>query len=99
LNGIVNGYGEIINEFLAFIFPQAPSQEFPVGRILLAKNQMQVDVQQKSVLRSAFDQLFRSPSLRIRLLAEDLALFAYYSTFDANTTNSFFDLVPTPRRT
>ena len=99
LGGIVNGYGEITNEFLAFIFPQAPSQEFPVGRILLARNQMEVDVQQKSVLRSAFDQLFRSPSLRIRLLAEDLALFAYYSTFDANTTNSFFDLVPTPRRT
>ena len=59
---------------------------------------MHVDVQQKSVLRSAFDQLFRSPSLRIRMLAEDLALFAYYSTFDSNTTNSFFDLVPTPRR-
>ena len=32
------------------------------------------------------------------MLAEDLALFAYYSTFDSNTTNSFFDLVPTPRR-
>jgi len=33
------------------------------------------------------------------MLAEDLALFAYYSTFDSNTVNSFFDLVPTPRRT
>ena len=95
---LVNGYGEITNEFLKFIFPQSPSDEFPIGRIVLGKNQMHVDVQQKSLLRSAFDQLFRSPSLRIRMLAEDLALFAYYSTFDSNTTNSFFDLVPTPRR-
>jgi len=30
----------------------------------------------------------------IRKLAEDLAFYAYYSTYDQNTSNSFFDLVP-----
>ncbi|WP_173431856.1 hypothetical protein [Sharpea azabuensis] len=55
---------------------------------------MNVDQSEKQVLMSAFDQLLRHPEEKVRNLARDIAFYAYYSTYDTNTVNSFFDLVP-----
>jgi hypothetical protein len=43
---------------------------------------------------AGFDQLLSSSDDEIRKLAEDLVFYAYFSTYDQNTVNSFFDLVP-----
>lgn len=86
--------GEINNDFLKFLLPQLPSSANEVGRMLLYKNAMSMDPDEKPALISAFDQLLRHPNKDIRRIARDVAIFAYYSTYDVSTQNSFFDLVP-----
>ena len=43
---------------------------------------------------AGFDQLLSSEDEEIRNLAQDLAFYAYFSTYDQNVVNGFFDLVP-----
>ena len=86
--------GELVNDFLKFLLPQLPGRTDDIGRMLLYKNSMSLDPDEKPVLVAGFDQLLRHPSERIRRIARDVAIFAYYSTYDVSTPNSFFDLVP-----
>lgn len=86
--------GEIINDFLKFLLPQLPSSTNEIGRMLLFKNAMSMDPDEKPVLIAGFDQLLRHSNKKIRRIARDVAIYAYYSTYDVNTANSFFDLVP-----
>jgi hypothetical protein len=59
---------------------------------------MDIAEQEKQLLTSAFEQLLSHEDLSVRRLARDIARFAYFSTYDQNTVNSFFDLVPTQYR-
>lgn len=86
--------GKMSNEFLDFLNPQPANDKFPIGRLLLKQSQMNLGFDQKMILISAFDKLLRHPSEKVRRMARDIAFYAYYSTYDTNTVNSFFDLVP-----
>jgi hypothetical protein len=55
---------------------------------------MNLAEQQKAILVSAFEQLLSHEDINVRRLARDIARFAYFSSYDQNTVNSFFDLVP-----
>ena len=88
------------NELLKFITPVAPTNKskFNIPKLLLKSSQMDIAEQEKQLLTSAFEQLLSHEDLSVRRLARDIARFAYFSTYDQNTVNSFFDLVPTQYR-
>lgn len=77
--------GELNNDFLKFLLPQLPNSANEVGRMLLYKNAMAMDPDEKPTLVSAFDQLLRHPNKDVRRIARDVAVFAYYSTYDVST--------------
>jgi hypothetical protein len=79
---------------LLYLNPQPATDKFPIGRILLNESQMNTALDKKDVLMSSFYQLLVHPNKNVRMLARDVAFYAYYSTYDTNTVNSFFDLVP-----
>lgn len=91
---LVDSEGQISNKFLLFLNPQLPSKKFPIGRMLLTQPQMMLSGPVKMQLQFGFDQLLRSDNEEVRQLANDLAYYAYFSTYDQNTPNAFFDLVP-----
>jgi hypothetical protein len=43
---------------------------------------------------ASFAQLLNSQSEDVADIARDLVFYAYYSSYDQNVVNSFFDLVP-----
>ena len=49
-------------------------------------------------MQAAFGQLLEHQNEKVRKLAEDLAFYAFYSTYDQNVVNSFFHLVPAQYR-
>lgn len=91
---LVDSEGQISNKFLLFLNPQLPSKKFPIGRMLLTQPQMMLSGPVKMQLQFGFDQLLRSDNEEVRQLANDLAYYSYFSTYDQNTPNTFFDLVP-----
>ena len=93
-DNLVDSEGQISNKFLLFLNPQLPSKKFPIGRMLLTQPQMMLSGPVKMQLQFGFDQLLRSDNEEVRQLANDLAYYSYFSTYDQNTPNAFFDLVP-----
>lgn len=91
---LLDNEGNLANELLLYLWPQAPTEKYPVGRILLNESQMNTSSDKKSRLTSAFEVLLSSGNEEIRKLARDLAWYAYYSEYDQNVKDSFFDLVP-----
>lgn len=91
---LINENGEISNQFLLYLSPQTANDNYPIGRMLLSTSQMNVSSYIKRQLMAGFDQLLNSEDEEIRQLAEDLAFYAYFSTYDQNVVNGFFDLVP-----
>ena len=96
--GLIEYDGTNANEFLTYLNPQAPSEQYPIGRILLSSSQMNQDQDVKQRLRSAFYQILTCPDQKVRQLGRDLAFYAYYSNYDQNNPNSFMELVPTEFR-
>lgn len=92
--GLVDQDGIISNELFEYLRPQTGIKGSSVGRMMLSKTQMNVGVEQKQRLMSAFDQLLTHPSERVRRVARDLAVYAYYSTYDTNSAYSFSDIIP-----
>lgn len=92
--GLVDQNGVISNELFEYLRPQTGIKGSSVGRMMLSKTQMNVGVEQKQRLMSAFDQLLSHPSERVRRVARDLAIYAYYSTYDTNSAYSFSDIIP-----
>lgn len=93
-SGLVDMDGNITNEMLNFLRPQTESDKFPIGRMLLAKSSFGISKQEESSLVSAFNELLENPVDEIRKLARDLVFYSYYSTYDQNGPQSFFNLVP-----
>lgn len=87
-------HGEIINDLLRDIQPMTPTKEFPIGRLLMLEPSQFTPDQIKRRYQNAFYQLLQSKNPEVRELARDIAFYAYYSTYDQNVQNSFFDLVP-----
>lgn len=100
---LVDSKGRISNELLNNLISQNASEDYPIDRIILSENQITQSDNKKAIMMGAFYQLLTysehgSNDVRdqeIRSLARDIALYAYYSTYDTNESNSFFDLVPT----
>ena len=93
-SGLVDLDGNITNEMLNFLRPQTESDKFPIGRMLLAKSSFGISKQEESNLVSAFNELLENPVDEVRKLARDLVFYSYYSTYDQNGPQSFFNLVP-----
>lgn len=93
-SGLVDMDGNITNEMLNFLRPQTASDKFPIGRMLLAKSSFGISKQEESNLVSAFNELLENPVDEVRKLARDLVFYSYYSTYDQNGPQSFFNLVP-----
>lgn len=97
--GIVDSESLAIqNQLLLYLNPITANSKSPVGRFSLSQNQMTVGQNKKQVLSSAFAQLLTYPNEEVQKLAQDLAFYAYYSSYDQNGVNSFFDLVPSEYR-
>ena len=100
---LVDSKGRISNELLNNLISQNASEDYPIDRIILSENQITQSDNKKAIMMGAFYQLLtyseHGPNdvrdQEIRNLARDIALYAYYSTYDTNESNSFFDLVPT----
>lgn len=92
--GLISEDGTIINDFLNYLRPSTASENFGIGRLLLKSSQMGIAQDERAKLMSGFYELLTHNSPRVRQLARDIALYAYYSTYDTNTPNSFFDIVP-----
>lgn len=98
--GLVDENGKLINDLLLYLRPLGPSKDFPIGRMWLNTPRHLVKSESKGVLQAAFSELltYQGPksikNAEVRKLAEDLILYAYYSTYDQATRNSFFELVP-----
>ena len=91
---LIDENGNISNQFLLYLSPQTANTNYPIGRMLLSTSQMSVSTYTKRQLMAGFDQLLSSEDEEIRNLAQDLAFYAYFSTYDQNVVNGFFDLVP-----
>lgn len=86
--------GKVYNELLDILVPQSPNQKSSIGKITLITSLIDKDSQYKRKLISSFAQLLNSKSEGVRDIAVDLVFYAYYSAYDQNTVNSFFELVP-----
>jgi hypothetical protein len=95
---IMDDEGNIHNDLLDILTPQSPNSKSSVGKITLSQSLMDKDSQSKRKLIASFAQLLASEVDEVKEIAEDLMFYAYYSQYDQNTANSFFDLVPTPYR-
>lgn len=93
-DGLVDADGNITNDLLLYLNPQTPNEKYPIGRMLLKNSQTENKSSEERRLISAFAQLLEHPNDEVRTLARDIAFYAYFSTYDQNTANSFFHLVP-----
>lgn len=93
-DGLVDADGNIINDLLLYLNPQTPNDKYPIGRMLLQHSQTENKSSEERRLISAFAQLLEHPNEDVRSLAKDIAFYAYFSTYDQNTANSFFHLIP-----
>ena len=92
--GLCDKNGNITNDFLLYLSPQAKTKDNPYGKLLLKQSQMNISDKSESVLISSFNDLLENDNENIRNLAKDIAFYSYYSNYDNNDPNSFFHLVP-----
>jgi hypothetical protein len=92
---LINQDGTIKNELLNYL------QEYPgdgnvqiVDRIVLSDSSLNNDFDTENQLVSAFAELLESEDEAIRDFANDLAKYAYLTSYDETGPNSFFNLVP-----
>lgn len=93
-DGLVDADGNITNDMLLYLNPQTPNDKYPIGRMLLKHSQTENKSSEERRLMSAFGQLLDHPSDEVRELARDLAFYAYFQSYDQNSANSFFHLIP-----
>lgn len=96
--GLVDENGRVINELLNYLKPQPANEKFDIPRLLLRKTNRNTVTSEKSKLISSFDFLLNHESETIRRIARDIAIYAYYSGYNTNSSYSFFDLIPVEYR-
>lgn len=92
--GLVDTNGRIINELLNYLRPQPANERFNIPRLLLKKTNRSTSSFEKNKFISSMNFLLSHNIETIRRLARDIAIYAYYSTYNTNTSSSFFDLIP-----
>jgi len=91
--GLADNNGNVYG-LLDYLRPMPATEDFPVARMMFKKSIVNVTTDEKSELSSSFDLLLNHPNERVRRIARDIAIYAYYSTYDTNNASAFFDLVP-----
>lgn len=92
---LINQDGTFINQLLNYL------QEYPgdgdiqlIDRIVLSDSSLRNDYDTENQLVSAFAELLNSEDNIVRDFANDLAKYAYLTSYDERGSNSFFQLVP-----
>lgn len=91
--GIVED-GKIVNEFLLYLSPIAATKEIPVDRLNLNESAIRTSKEKKPVLTAYWNELLTHQNADVRKLARDIAIYAYYNTYDTNSVNNIVDLIP-----
>lgn len=84
----------ITNELLNYLSPLTKTDKTEIGRMMLKHMQNMTSDAEKVRLQTAWSQLLQHSNEKVRNIARDLIFYAYYSGYNQNTANSFFDLVP-----
>lgn len=95
LPDLVNQDGTITNAMLNYMQEYAgDGKNQLIDRIVLFNSSMNNDIDTENMLISAFYDLLNSSDSYISQFANDLAEYAYYTSYDNRGVNSFFNLVP-----
>lgn len=87
--------GKIKNALLNYLQEySADGTRTMLDKVILANSSMNNDKYTENILISAFDELLNSEDEFIREFADNLATYAYFSTYDNSAVNNFFNLVP-----
>lgn len=87
--------GTFKNEMLNYLQESPANNETQyVNRIILSESSMNNPSNVEDRLISAFAELLDHPDEIIRMFAEKLVKYAYYTSYDQRGVNSFFHLVP-----
>ena len=87
--------GTFKNELLNYLQESPANNETQyVNRIILSESSMNNPSNVEDRLISAFAELLDHPDEIIRMFAEKLVKYAYYTSYDQRGVNSFFHLVP-----
>jgi hypothetical protein len=62
--------------------------------MLFSRFKVGITETEKSQITSSFEFMLTHKNERVRRIARDIAIYAYYSTYDTSIASSFFDLVP-----
>lgn len=91
---LVNYDGTIGNEMLKYLLAILSRDDSRLKRIVTVQNSMTNDAMYENRLVSAFYDLLTSEDDKVRQFANDLVKYAFYTSYDTKTPNSFFNLVP-----
>lgn len=91
---LVDENGQYHNDLLDALIPLSPTKNVEIGRINIRLQSRDTTTDQKSRLIASFAQLLDSSNTDVSDFAKDLVFYAYYSNYDQDVRNSFFDLVP-----
>ena len=91
---LVDENGQYHNDLLDALIPLSPTKNVEIGRINIKLQSRDTTTDQKSRLIASFAQLLDSSNQEVSDMAKDLVFYAYYSNYDQDVRNSFFDLVP-----
>lgn len=91
---LIDSNGNIKNDFLNFLNPIPPTKKYPQARLLLKENAYDRSSIRKDVLTASYNDLLTHNNPIVRRLAREIAVYAFYTSYDENTRESFFELVP-----
>lgn len=95
LEGIVDSDGNIVNDFLNYLQGiTSKSSSGAANKIVTTQSSLNNDRYTEDRLRSSFYDLINSDIPTIRDTAKLLIKYAFVSSYDNRTPNSFFQLVP-----
>lgn len=93
---LLNPDGSIANEFLNFIFPNIIKNDPTINRPDTIETRLSTnpDINRQNEIIYSWDELLHHPNEEIQTLAEDLIFYAFYTSGDQTSPNSFFKYVP-----
>lgn len=91
---LVDEQGNITNELLNYLQGVTISGKNKVNKIVTATSSLNNSRYYEDRLRSAFYDLLTSDDSQVREFAETLVKYAFVTSYDNRTTNSFFNVVP-----
>lgn len=91
---LVDEQGNITNDLLNYLQGITISNKNKANKIVTATSSLNNSRYYEDRLRSAFYDLLTNDDEMVRKLAEDLVKYAFVTSYDNRTPNSFFNVVP-----